>query len=134
MAVFPRETQDTIDEAEDSVLTRWKFVAAALLIALVGLVFGTVRDSQSLRIVHSAEKNTGTPQVSKRDPARLPAMVERRDGGTAHIGDLDGALPAPRIASLTGQDYRSSALVPAAAPVLDGFWPTSLPRAPPFLT
>lgn len=131
MAVFPMGTQETIRQAQGDALSRWKYVAAALLIALIGFVAGSIRDGQSLRIVHSADKDAGTPHANKREPARMPAMAERRDGGTLHLGDLDGALPPVRLSAEAEMAAFITLALPESTVRIGSFWPASLPRAPP---
>lgn len=133
MAVFPKETPGTIDDVQAGMLARWQVLAAALLIAFVGLVAGTVREGQAHRIVQSATKNASAPSFAKREPMRAPAVIERRDGSALHFGGLDGVstagiAPFERHVLLAAA-MRSRARAAPTAP----FWSAALPRAPPAL-
>jgi hypothetical protein len=132
MAVFPAGTRETARCAQDKFLSQWPVFAAALLIAFVALVSGGLRDSQAiLRIAHSSEKSSETPQASKRDPIRTLATAERKEAGPSQWSGSSGAL-AFNASALTIPDFAQAIASPLGDTNPFGtHWPVPLPRAPP---
>jgi len=135
MAVFPAGTRETARCAQDKLPSQWAVFVAALLIAFVALVSGGLRDSQAiLRIAHSSEKSSETPQASKRDPIRTLATADRREAGPSQWSGADGAL-AFTASTLTIPEFAqaiASALTDANP--IGTHWPAPLPRAPPVVS
>lgn len=131
MAVFPRETRLADLTARDHLPARWSVLAAALLIALFGLISGLARDGEFARGLQSSDKSADSPHFSKREPLRAIAPAERREQTASHWLGVDGAL-IPSVATLV---FPLNGTAPEKAAALDphgaAFWPVPLPRASP---
>lgn len=119
------------DRAQDVSVRRWHVVAAAFLIALVGLLAGAVRDGQPFRIIPASDRSADAPHIAKRDPARAPAILERRDSSGLHVGGFDGAIAASGISVPGCGLSRTITLSPSVDLRRPAYWPAMLPRAPP---
>ncbi|CDN48227.1 Hypothetical protein RG540_CH20580 [Neorhizobium galegae bv. orientalis str. HAMBI 540] len=132
MALFPQDKRMRDGREQESLLSRWPVFAAALLIAaLFGLLSGVVKDVQFPRGVLSADKSSDTPHLTKREPLRALAAMDRKDGTGAHWPTGDGALEARAIEISFPIFVSAFASKPSSDPTAHPFWHGSLPRAPP---
>jgi hypothetical protein len=131
MAVLPKGTRTGCSNAQDILLSRWVLFVAASLIVFMGLLPGLAKDAQLFRGLQSADRNTDTPHLTKREPLRALAAADRKDSAGTHIADADGAI-LPGLAEITYPADRTVAVSDLfASPFVANFWPGSLPRAPP---
>ncbi|EUB96249.1 hypothetical protein PMI07_001851 [Rhizobium sp. CF080] len=132
MALFPQDKRMRDGREQESLLSRWPVFAAALLIAaLFGLLSGVVKDVQFPRGAVSADKSGDTPHLSKREPLRALAAMDRKDGTGAQWHTGDGALEARAIEISFPIFVSAVASKPSSDPAIYPFWHGSLPRAPP---
>ncbi|TDK36768.1 hypothetical protein E2F50_07555 [Rhizobium deserti] len=116
---------------QDILLSRWVLFVAASLIVFLGLLPGLAKDAELFRGLQSADRNTDTPHLIKREPLRALAAADRKDSAATHIADADGAI-LPGLAETNYPAGRSvAASQRVASPFVASFWPGSLPRAPP---
>ncbi|MDR6818540.1 hypothetical protein J2X76_003717 [Neorhizobium sp. 2083] len=132
MALFPRDKRTRNGRRQESLLSRWPVFAAALLIAaLFGLLSGVVKDVQFPRGAVSADKSNDTPHLTKREPLRALAAMDRKDGTGAHWQTAGGALEARAIEISFPVFASAFASKQSSDPATSPFWHGSLPRAPP---
>jgi len=132
MALFPRDKRTRNGRRQESLLSRWPVFAAALLIAaLFGLLSGVVKEVQSPRGVLSADKGSDAPHLTKREPLRALAAMDRKDGTSAYWQAGGGALEARAIEIGFPVFVSAFASKPSSGPAASPFWHGSLPRAPP---
>lgn len=130
MAVFPGEALEVTQNAQEKALSRWSVLAAALLIAMIGLFSVGTRESQAERSVHSSNKTDGQ-QISRRDPIRAIVVLERRDAGANHWQNADAAAPPAAWSTAFSAFKLAKPATIAFVRSPTDFWPAPLPRAPP---
>ncbi len=132
MALFPQDKRMRDGRGQESLLSRWPVFAAALLIAaLFGLLSGVVKDVQFPRGVLSADKNSDTLHLTKREPLRALAAMDRKDGTGTHWHMGGGALEARAVEISFPIFVSAFAAKPSFRRAVYPFWHGSLPRAPP---
>jgi hypothetical protein len=132
MALFPQDKRTRNGREQESHLSRWPVFAAALLIAaLFGLLSSVVKDVQFPRGILSADRTSDTPHLTKREPLRALAALDRKDATGAHWPAGGGALEARAIEIAFPIFVPAFASKPSSHPAASPFWHGSLPRAPP---
>ena len=132
MALFPQDKRMRDGREQENHLSRWPVFAAALLIAaLFGLLSSVVKDVQFPRGILAADRTSDTPHLTKREPLRALAAMDRKDATGAHWHTGGGALEASAIGISFPIFVPAFASKPSSDPAASPFWHGSLPRAPP---
>ncbi|MFN7101584.1 MAG: hypothetical protein ACK4N1_03090 [Pseudorhizobium sp.] len=111
----------------------WLSLALGLfLMAFLGLVVDTVREVRLKGGAVAAQNASDVPHLSKRDPARLLAAEQRRDGtASTPLESAGGLLPRTVLPFAKGHGRATQAILGASRSPSGEIAASFQPRAPP---
>lgn len=136
MAEIPQDRRTGYGRDGENFLPRWFVLVLVLLLPVLlttvfGMLSGVVRDMHHARGLQSADNETETPHLAKRDPLRALAAAGRRDGNGTQPQAADGTL-APQSLQVALPIYFPLGETAGTTNVFSpARRPGSLPRAPP---